>query len=378
MDGGNPDLVAFLRAKIQREGPVNFAWFMEQALYHPEFGYYSSGRCRIGRRGDYFTNVSVGPLFGKMLAAQFAEMWVAMGRPDAFMVVEQGAHNGDFARDVLQELRDRHPDFFAVLRYGIVEPFPVLEALQREAVREFSGKVTWWKSLEALPEFCGIHFSNELLDSMPVRLVTRDGTGEWQERLVGEEEGEFRFVTQPVADEELRTRLTSVPATANGRYDTEISLAALDWMEGVSEKLQRGFVLAVDYGFSRAEFFAPERRSGTLQGYSSHRRVSSPLSEVGHADIAAHVEWTSLAERAEQCGLTILGFTDQHHFMTGLLTVAEPVADERRSLQTLMHPEFLGTRFQYLALGKDVPRDGLSGFRFARDGRQALSPRTEP
>ena len=367
---GNPDLVEFIRATIRRHGPVNFAWFMEQALYHPEFGYYSSGWCRIGRRGDYFTNVSVGPLFGQVLAAQFREMWEVMGRPADFTIVEQGAHEGDFARDVLEALRERAPDFLATVRYGIVEPFPVLEERQKEALRDFP--VTWWKSLEEMPEFCGVHFSNELLDAMPVRLVVREGAGEWREKLVKEAADGFQFMTQPISDERLRERLASVSSRGTGNYETEINLAALDWIRTVSGKLGRGFILAVDYGFSRTEFFAPGRTAGTLQGYSSQRTVSSPLEEIGHADIAAHVEWTSVVERAEQCGLTIVGFTDQHHFMTGMLTVAEPAADQRRALQTLMHPEFLGTRFQYLALGKDVPGASLSGFRFARDPRALL------
>src|SRR3954467_15953621 len=117
MEPGNPDLVAFILETIRCQGPVRFDWFMEQALYHPEFGYYSSGRCEIGRRGDYFTNVSVGPLFGRMLAAQFAEMWERMERPREFTIVEQGAHHGEFANDVLLTMRD----FPGALRYVIIE-----------------------------------------------------------------------------------------------------------------------------------------------------------------------------------------------------------------------------------------------------------------
>ena len=374
MPTGDQALSDFIRQTIRRDGPVTFAWFMEQALYHPELGYYSSGRCQVGRRGDYFTNVSVGPLFGKMLAAQFAEMWEVLGRPDDFAIVEQGAHSGDFARDVLETLRERQPNFFATLRYFVVEPFPVLEARQREALRAFSGKVSWWKSLEEMPRFSGVHFSNELLDSMPVRLVAREENGEWQERLVAEAGEGFQFVTRPITDQELRERLAKLPPAGRTAYETEISLAALDWIEGVAARLQRGFVLAIDYGFCRSEFFAPERRLGTLQGYAAHRPVSSPLDQIGQADIASHLEWTSLAERAEQCRLTIAGFTDQHHFRTGMLSVVEPAEDQRRALQTLMHPEFLGTRFQYLALSKDVPSAALTGFRFARDARKALWP----
>ncbi len=369
---GDQALTEFIRRVIRQNGPVTFAWFMEQALYHPEFGYYSSGRCQIGRRGDYFTNVSVGPLFGRVLAAQFAEMWEILGRPDDFTIVEQGAHHGDFARDVLETLRDREPDCFSAVRYSIVEPLPVLRARQEEALREFSGKVSWWESLDKLPDFCGVHFSNELLDSMPVRLITREGEGEWQERMVAEAGETFQIVPRPITDQKLRARLPPLPSAGTGTYDTEINLAALDWVERVAAKLQRGFILAVDYGFSRTEYFAAERTSGTLQGYAGHRTVSSPLHDIGRADIASHVEWTSVAETAEARGLAIVGFTDQHHFMTGMLSLVSPREEERRALQTLMHPEFLGTRFQYLALGRNVPSAGLTGFRFARDPRKAL------
>ena len=109
MEPPQTDLAEFIREAIRRDGPVPFAWFMEQALYHPQHGYYSSGRCAIGRRGDYFTNVSVGPLFGRLLAAQFIEMWESLGRPADFVIVEQGAHHGAFARDVLEAVRERAP-----------------------------------------------------------------------------------------------------------------------------------------------------------------------------------------------------------------------------------------------------------------------------
>src|ERR1700709_2526411 len=125
MHTGNPDLVAFIRETIRQRGPVTFDWFMEQSLYHPEFGYYSSGQCAIGRQGDYFTNVSVGPLFGRLLAAQFAEMWESLGRPGDFTIVEQGAHEGEFASDVLGEARERMPELFSALRYCGIAPLPI-------------------------------------------------------------------------------------------------------------------------------------------------------------------------------------------------------------------------------------------------------------
>ena len=107
MNTGNPDLVRFIRSEIEKRGPQSFAWFMQQALYHPEHGYYSSGRCAIGRKGDYFTNVSVGPLFGQLLASQFSEIWERLGKMNDFVIVEQGAHDGQFALDVLEFVQKR-------------------------------------------------------------------------------------------------------------------------------------------------------------------------------------------------------------------------------------------------------------------------------
>jgi SAM-dependent MidA family methyltransferase len=369
---GDQGLTDFIRTTIAQRGPVSFAWFMEQALYHPEFGYYSSGQCQIGRRGDYFTNVSVGPLFGRMLAAQFAEMWETLGRPGDFTIVEQGAHHGEFAMDVLETAQAQSPEFFAALRYCIIEPFPALRTRQQETLRDFANKITWRTSLSDLEPFSGVHFSNELLDSLPVRLVSRDVGHKWQERFVADSGERFAFTAQPISDKKLRSHLAKIPEIGNRLYESEVNLAALDWVDGIARKLRRGFVLVVDYGYPRAEFYAVERSSGTLQAFSRHRTASSPLDNVGQVDITAHVEWTSVAERAEESGLNLIGFADQHHFMTGMLSLVTPGENDRRALQTLLHPEFLGTRFQYLALGKDAPSTALSGFRFARDPQKAL------
>src|SRR5438874_3399855 len=174
MNTGNADLIRIIRAQVQKHGPVSFAWFMQQALYHPELGYYSSGRCVIGRKGDYFTNVTVGPLFGQLLAAQFSEIWERLGKINNFVIVEQGAHDGQFARDVLEFVQKRLPKFFDALRYRILEPFPILEEQQRRRL-EASGEQLDWRDS---PGPCrGVRFHNELLEAMPVRFIGR-GTDE--------------------------------------------------------------------------------------------------------------------------------------------------------------------------------------------------------
>ncbi len=298
-------LVHSIRDQIRREGPISFARFMEQALYHPVHGYYSSGRCAIGQRGDYFTSVSVGPLFGNMLAEQFAEIWRGLGRPGDFVIVEQGAHHGEFATDVLEALRDRAPELFRTLRYRIVEPFQVLEQRQQGVLCQFAGKTEWCRSLEEMKPFTGVHFSNELIDAMPVHLLAaggKAGKGQWDERLVERTSCGFTFVDRPVTDDRLRARFAKIPTAPTADYETEVNLAMLDWIDLLAGQLVRGVVLTADYGFTRAEYYASGRTTGTLQCYANHRVLPSPLEDVGESDLTTHVEWTSLAECAEECG----------------------------------------------------------------------------
>jgi SAM-dependent MidA family methyltransferase len=355
----NP-LPALLREHLRAHGPQPFRWFMEQALYHPQHGYYASGRAAIGRTGDFFTNVSVGPLFGRLIGIQVREMWERMGQPADFTVVEQGAANGDFAHDFLSAL---DAEFRAAVRYKIVEPFPVWQARQTVRLAEFS-KVTWADSLEALAPFHGVHFSNELLDAFPVqRLVFR--AGKWIERFVENRNDEFAWCDGPPATGAL-------PPDAEEGCETEICPERLRWLEALAAKLEHGYVLAVDYGFPREIYHSPERRLGTLTGYTSHRRVDEVLQNPGAVDLTAHVEFTSLAEHALALGWQIAGFTDQHHFMAalGLRHFREgeapqtPAAQkERRAFATLMHPQLMGLSFHALALAKAVPTlPVLAGF----------------
>jgi SAM-dependent MidA family methyltransferase len=387
----HPELVAVIRDRIRQSGPVSFAWFMEQALYNPQFGYYASGRCEIGWRGDYFTNVSVGRLFGDLLAAQFAEIWSELEETHEFVIVEQGAHHGELAGDVLSAVRDSAPDFFSALRYWIVEPFAPLRERQRQTLAHFGDKVVWRESVDALKPFVGIHFSNELLDSFPVHLIVsqcgkdrESGRGlsaatsfPWLEKCVGLNNDEFVWLEKPIADPGLQAAAQDLPARP-AAYTTEVNLSALDWIDHIAAKLMRGYMLAVDYGYPRDEFYATDRTSGTLQIRSKHRALTSPFELIGAADISAHVEWTSLAERAEQQGLRISGFTDQHHFLTGILFGRSELLEQNhpktaRALQTLLHPEMLGRTFQVLALAKDVdPTTTLSGFKFAHNARVKL------
>lgn len=327
---------------------------MQQALYHPEFGYYSSGRATIGRRGDYFTNVSVGPLFGRLMAAQFTEMWERLGKVDKFVIVEQGAHDGQFARDVLEALQEISAEFYSALTYRIVESFRVWQDRQSQTLAPFGDKVNWSTELDP---FTGVHFSNELLDAMPIHL---------RHKLVGLNGDAFVFV----------------------KGDSGGESAILHWIDDVAAKLQTGFVIAIDYGFVANEF------REMIQTRAQHRSLDSPFEEIGDADITAHINWTDIAERAKRSSLQIAGFTDQHHFLTGIISTwpkqlniasldsagltgragkAGETSKPTRALQTLLHPEMMGRAFQVLVLAKDVDLAApLAGFKFGRDARVAL------
>lgn len=364
-------LTAILRERIARDGPIPFRDFMEAALYYPEHGYYASGRASIGRGGDFFTSVSVGPLFGTLLARQFAEMWERLGEPGEFTIVEQGAHRGDFARDVLTALRANAPACFAATRYRIIEPSGALRAAQVAALGGFA--VHWFPTLAALPVFTGVHFSNELLDAFPIHAVSWDGDA-WRETHVGFEDGCLAFTDLAITSAPLHAALAALPPVPAG-YRTEINLAALAWTDALAAKLTRGFVLVIDYGFPRAEYYRPERATGTLSGYAEHRRVDDLLASPGETDLTAHVDFTALAERALAAGLRVAGFTDQHHFIVALGTLhfpgtipATPASQrELRTFKTLMHPQMMGRSFQVLALEKTAgPGTPLTGLRFAR------------
>ncbi len=334
---------------------------MHQALYHPEHGYYSSGRCAIGRKGDYFTNVSVGPLFGRLLCAQFAEIWERLGKINNFVIVEQGAHDGQFAHDVLESAQKRAPEFFAALRYRIVEPFPILRERQARTLQPFREKIECCDSLQS---FVGVHFSNELLDAMPVRLVN-DGV----EKFVDLEGDKFVLIQRPQSEGAsassgaVALAKSGEPPMARGAFNQP----ALDWIDDVAGNLQRGYVIAIDYGRLGDEFQA------SVQVRAEHRNLDSPFDQIGHADITMQVDWSSVVERARANGLRLAGFTDQHHFLTGIISEFGLPDSQKltRELQTLLHPEMLGRAFQVLGLTKNI--DGapqpLSGFRFARAPR---------
>jgi SAM-dependent MidA family methyltransferase len=387
MPGSSP-LATLIRDHLHRHGPVPFPWFMEQALYHREYGYYTSTRLRIGRQGDYYTNVSVGPLYGELLASQLIEMWKLLGSPSGFTIVEEGAEDGQLAVDILSAITRESIEAAACIRYTILEPIPEKQLQQRARLAPtFLGKVEWLNELDDLKNVTGAFISNELVDAMPVHLVLfRDD--EWSELWVDISGKDFCFVPAKIEAPALVQAIDKFPVPVASPYKTEVNLAATRWIQAVSSRLERGFVLIVDYGFPRDEYYQPERTEGTLSCYSRHRRSYNPLERPGEIDITAHVDFTSLAEAGEKFSLHVAGYVDQHHFMVGaaesrLLALEKAVetggpASARTAFlgpyRTLMHPGNMGMAFKFLLLAKGLQEPPqLSGFRYASAPWRLLS-----
>lgn len=360
-----------LRRRIAKNGPVGFDEFMAVALYHPHGGYYAAREPRTGKRGDFFTSVSVGPVFGKLLAAQFAEMREHLGRPADFTLVEQGANDGQLMADILSAWERPVP------RILIVEPLPRLRELQQQTLAPWAGHVTHVAHESELPAFTGVFFANELLDAFPVKILAREND-KWLERRVGYDNRRFVFVDAPLADDAFPPPVVpqSVP-----RFVTEACPSLAPWMRTLASKLARGWILLIDYGHPARIRHDPARAAGTLAAYRNHERRHDPLEAPGTQDLTAHVDFTAAARAAEDAGLALAGFTDQHHALASLAAHAFPpmasapldpvAAKEMRALRQLLHPESMGTSFKFLALSKqtDAP---LSAFRFARNPHHEL------
>jgi SAM-dependent MidA family methyltransferase len=360
--------------EIHALGPMPFHRFMELALYHSEHGYYAAGKARIGRHGDFFTNVSVGPVFGRLIGFQFEQMWDHLGNPPTFTVVEQGANNGEFACDFLSSVTKRNRKFADAIEYRIVEPFRRLRKNQQKTLSPFD-RISFHASLEDLPPFTGVHFSNELIDAFPVHRLHSNGF-RWLVQYVTIENEQLTFVEGPPSE------LAKLPEVRPAGFLTEVCPDAKAWICSISDRLLRGYVLAFDYGHARADYYGSGRPAGTLSAYREHRRVSNPLENPGETDLTAHVEFTSIVETAQNAGLQLSGFTDQHHFMVGLVRKAFPDCTsapssgqqkELRAFATLMHPGLMGQNFKVLCLSRGLEDSPpLAGFGFGGNPSTAL------
>jgi SAM-dependent MidA family methyltransferase len=373
-------LEELIRTEIRAQGPMRFDRFMDLALYSPGLGYYAKigGISPVGRDGDFYTSVSAGPLFGRLLAHQFYQMWQLLEKPSPFWIIEQGAHDGQLARDVLEWCRAEVPDFLASIRYGIVDTSGGGSIRQKCGMEpELAPYMTWFNSLESVAEIkpSGVFFSNELIDAFPVRAIIYR-SNQWKESFVViDGKGDFNWRHFPIEDTELLSEIKARRIPPIEDYSTEINLRALDWMAGIGRIFQRGYVLTIDYGYPASVYYADHRASGTLTAYVKHHAVDEVLAEPGMRDLTSHVDFTALVRAGEKVGLSTLGLVDQQRFLLGIAHdemngSSGPklkLQESLRSWNTLTHPDHLGATFYALVQAKNAPAN-LEGLRFARPG----------
>ena len=372
-------LEARVREEIERAGGwIGFARYMQLALYEPGLGYYSAGARKLGAAGDFVTAPEVAQVFSRCLAVQCEEVLRTLGGGD---VLELGAGSGVMAAALLEELarRDCLPACYRILDIS-ADLRERQRATLEAAVPHLLDRVEW---LDRLPEgFTGIVVANEVLDAMPVeRFVIRGGAVHalgvtWQR---GRFEWSEARASGALTDAVRAVERDTGAAWPDG-YASEINLGLGDWLAALAASLARGVLLFVDYGLPRREFYAAERRDGTLLCHFRHRFHDDPFTRLGLQDLTAWVDFTAVAEAGQASGLDLAGYTTQAHFLIGC-GLGEFVADVAgldvvsrvnlsRQAMVLTLPGEMGERFKAIALAKgyDSPLRGFA----VRDLRHTL------
>jgi SAM-dependent MidA family methyltransferase len=371
-------LAQIIREEISKQGVIPFSRYMELALYCPDYGFYEKEGDNIGRGGDFYTSVSVGPLFGEFLGFQSAiwfDKWARQGEAGGaggLRLIEGAAHDGQLGYDVLTWLKRQRPEVFERTEYIILEPSSRRREWQRETLALFADKVRWDDDFPAEPIRNTQHatrftvcYSNELLDAMPVRRFGWDAAARtWFEWGVASEGERLVWARLSSKVDSTSLKLPSSPELLDvlpDGYIMEISPAAEEWWSRAARSLKNGKLLTFDYGFGANEVLLPERHSGTLRAYRQHKQVADVLAEPGKQDITAHVNFPRIAEAGIAAGLTTEFFETQGRFLTSVAAEAwKPEAnfgpwDQKRTrqFQTLTHPQHLGRSFRVLIQSRD-------------------------
>lgn len=367
-------LVDLLVRRIQSFGPMTFADYMRECLYHPLYGYYSRAESR--RFGDYYTSVDVHPIFGRLLARQLAEMWEALGKPECCWVVEAGAGTGRLAGHILDFARRELSSFYAAVRYVVVERSAARrEAQAAQLVRHLdAGRCVSAAEIPAeIPEGC--IFSNELLDALPVhRVVSRNGA--LQEIFVGLSDDLLCEQIAPLSTCAIAEYFAALEVHLAEGQQAEAGLEACDWIQEIAKRLGRGFVMTIDYGHEAGELYNERHLRGTMLAYREHRSSEEFLALPGEQDLTAHVNFTALDVWGRRAGLQKTGLVSQFSFLMALgegnefadlYDTGQTETEKLRArllLKNLIFPEGMGETFQVMIQHKGMARPRLTGLSF--------------
>jgi SAM-dependent MidA family methyltransferase len=354
-------LVQRIHEEIASSGDwISFARYMELALYAPGLGYYSAGTEKFGAAGDFVTAPDLSPLFARCLAKQVSQV-LSITSGD---ILELGAGSGKLACDLLRELeaQNKAPEHFFILEVS-GELKSRQQALIGMLPNKLAQRVKW---LDKLPQhFTGLVLANEVLDSLPVHVVTWHSQGIY-ECGVTYADGKFNWQERPLAQGELSDTASSLQVPSE--YVSEIHFAACGLMRSLAALLDQGVILVVDYGFGAAEYYHPQRNSGTLMCHYRQQAHDDPFYLPGLQDITSHVNFSAMVESA--AGLRLLGYTTQAQFLVncGITEILGETAPNdaaylplASAAQKLLSPAEMGEIFKVLALGKGVSQQ-LLGF----------------
>ena len=357
-------LQKLIKAKISKSGSISFAEFMHMALYQPGFGYYSSGHHKFGKDGDFITAPELGNLFAKSLASQFSQVITSLDNP---IILELGAGTGQFAYDCLIEMEKLNA---LPKKYYILEVSADLQQRQAKKIQDLPchlGKLVEWITQPLTEKFNGVIFANEVVDALPVE-VFRYYDNKFQQMQVIWDDG-FKKIWSKFP-EKLLTQLKDKNLQLNQDYTSEFIPYLESWLNSITQNLNHGVVIFVDYGYERNAYYHPQRSDGTLICFYQHQANFDYFSNIGIQDITSFVDFTALAEAADGCGLEVDGFTTQAHFLMAL-GIQNHLGDSQSDyenyykntteMKKLTMPNEMGEKFKVMAFSKNYT-DDLIGF----------------
>jgi len=365
-------LAAILAEQIKSCGPITFAEYMDACLYHPEHGYYT--KANQSERRDYITSVDVTPVFGRLLARQFYEMWTVLDRPQPFALVEAGAGTGRLAKQVLDCARESLGDFYPAVRYVAVERSNLRRTAQLQNLEDHIANGRFCSS-EQLPAEIpnGCIFSNELCDAFAVHRLVRENE-ELREIYVTHSQNEFREELDPPSSPAIAGYFDAQRITLREGQMAEVNLAACNWIEDAACRLHRGLVLTIDYGHEAQQLYDERHMRGTLMAYDRHRASEDFYRAPGAQDLTAHANFTALDLWGARRGLIRIGLTSQTNFLLALARHSNFADLEnagasdhdkisaRSQFKTLIHPDGMGETFKVLIQQKGIGSVNLAGF----------------
>jgi len=351
---------AQIRAEIASHGRINFATFMQLALYAPTHGYYTSGLQKFGEHGDFITAPDISTLFSKSLACHVAKTLKDCRNPT---ILEFGPGRGKMAADILLQLDtlNQLPD-----TYYCLELSPDLRSRQQATLQEhcphLASRVTWLDQLPDTP-FEGVILANEVLDAMPVHLFELGPDGA-KERCIHWKNEQFAWQTADMpANIAPHVEALIAQHGLTAPYQSEINLLIAPWLQSANDCLSKGSITLIDYGFLSKAYYLPERNTGTLMCHYQHRNHPNPFFLPGGQDITAHVDFSCVIDAAQQIGLRVASFETQADFLlrSGITEIFEAQRSDdpkaqiqlSRELQTLLFPHEMGEIFKVVNLTKD-------------------------